>query len=51
MTKAEITKYFAKFGKKGGKATAEKLTPEERSAAASKAAKARWKAKNKVSAS
>jgi len=29
-------------GKMGGKARAEKLTPEERSAIASKAAKARW---------
>lgn len=31
-----------KGGKAGGKARAEKLTPEERSAIASKAAKARW---------
>lgn len=31
-----------KGGKKGGKARASKMTPEERSAAASKAAKARW---------
>jgi len=30
-------------GKKGGKARAEKLTPEERSEIARKAAKARWK--------
>jgi len=29
-------------GKKGGKARAAKLTPEQRSAAAKKAAKARW---------
>jgi hypothetical protein len=29
-------------GKKGGKARAEKLTPEERKKIASKAAKARW---------
>jgi hypothetical protein len=31
-----------KGGLKGGKARAEKMTPEERSAAAKKAAKARW---------
>jgi hypothetical protein len=29
-------------GKKGGKARAEKLTPEQRSAIAKKAAEARW---------
>jgi hypothetical protein len=33
-------------GKKGGKARAEKLTPEQRSAIAKKAAEARW-AKNR----
>ncbi|TSA58281.1 MAG: histone H1 [Methylophilaceae bacterium] len=32
-------------GKKGGKARAESLTPEQRSEIAKKAAKARWKAK------
>jgi len=32
----------SKGGKKGGKARAEKLTPEERSEIAKKAAKARW---------
>lgn len=31
-----------KGGKKGGRARADKLTPEERSEAARKAAKARW---------
>jgi hypothetical protein len=31
------------LGRKGGKATAKKLTPEQRSKAASKAAQARWK--------
>lgn len=34
-------------GKKGGKARAEKLTPEQRSEIAKKAAKARW-GKNKI---
>jgi hypothetical protein len=33
----------AKGGKKGGKARAKTLTPEERSAIAQKAAAARWK--------
>jgi hypothetical protein len=32
-------------GLKGGKARAEKMTPEERSASAKKAAEARWKKK------
>lgn len=32
-----------KGGKKGGKARAEKLSPEERSAIAKKAAQARWR--------
>ena len=41
-TRKEISEYFAKFGKKGGKATAQKLTPEQRKASAQKAAKARW---------
>jgi hypothetical protein len=33
-------------GKKGGKARAEKLTPEQRSEIARKAARARWKKKD-----
>jgi hypothetical protein len=33
-------------GKKGGKARAEKLTPEQRKEIARKAAKARWKTKD-----
>jgi hypothetical protein len=35
-----------KGGLKGGKARAEKLTPEERSAIAKKAAETRWKVKS-----
>lgn len=35
----------SKGGKKGGKARAEKLTPEERSEIAKKAAEARWEGK------
>ncbi len=34
-------------GKKGGKARAEKLTPEQRSEIAKKAAKARWDKKRR----
>ena len=41
-SKKEIREYFAKFGRKGGKATAKKMTPEERSEAARKAVQARW---------
>jgi hypothetical protein len=33
------------LGRKGGKATAQKRTPEQRSAAARKAVQARWKVK------
>ncbi len=42
MTRKEIREYFAKFGRKGGQATARKLTPEQRKAIALKAAQARW---------
>jgi hypothetical protein len=35
-----------KGGLKGGKARAAKMTPKQRSAAAKKAARARWKGKN-----
>jgi hypothetical protein len=41
-SKKEIREYFAKFGRKGGKATAAKLSPEERKRIARKAAQARW---------
>ena len=42
VTKSEILKYLRKQASKGGKATARKLTPEERTASARKAAQARW---------
>jgi len=46
-----VREYFAKEGRKGGKATAKNRTAEERSAAARKAVQARWaKAKNKKGA-
>jgi len=41
-TKDVLSDYLRKLGSKGGKATAKKLTPEQRKAAAQKAAKARW---------
>lgn len=41
-TKQEIRDYFAKFGRKGGKATASRMTPEERTEKMRKAARARW---------
>ena len=34
--------YVVEFARKGGKASAKKLTPEQRSEKARKAAKARW---------
>lgn len=36
------------LGRKGGEATAKKLTQKQRSAAARKAAEARWKSKEKA---
>lgn len=41
-SKQEIRDYFAKFGRKGGKATAKKMTPEERTEKMRRAAQARW---------
>jgi hypothetical protein len=45
-SKQEIRDYFAKFGRKGGLATANNRTPKERKAAARKAVKARWAKKS-----
>jgi len=42
VKRSEIAKYFAKFGKRGGKARAKKLTTEQRKESARKAAHARW---------
>lgn len=46
LTRSEISLFMAamgsKGGKKGGKARAAKMTAEEKSASASKAARARW---------
>jgi hypothetical protein len=41
----EAREYFAKEGRRGGKAYVKNTTPEERKAAASRAAKARWSKK------
>jgi hypothetical protein len=50
VSSKEIKQYLAKLGKKGGRATAQKLTPEQRTASARKAAQARWaKQKGKFS--
>lgn len=38
----EARDYFAKEGKRGGKARAKSMTPKERSEAARKAVAARW---------
>jgi len=43
VNRKELKKYFAKFGKQGGKSRAKKLTPEQRTESARKAAQARWK--------
>jgi general stress protein YciG len=48
VTKDEMSEYLRKLGRKGGKATAKKLTPEQRKEAARKAARARWAKKNKA---
>jgi len=41
-TKQEIREIFAKHGRKGGKAAARQMTPEQRKESARKAAQARW---------
>lgn len=42
MREADVKKAAVAMGRKGGKARAEKLTPEKRSEIAREAAKARW---------
>lgn len=50
--KSAIQKYLAEIGRKGGlkggKARADKLTPEQRKEIAKKAANSRWDKKNKA---
>jgi len=48
VNKVEITRYFAKFGKQGGKARASKLTKEQLRESAKKAAQARWAKERQV---
>jgi hypothetical protein len=44
----EAREYFAKFGREGAKQRLQKMTPEQRTAVARRAAQARWaKAKQK----
>jgi len=40
--KGVLSQYLAELGRKGAKATAKKLTPEQRKESARKAAQARW---------
>lgn len=49
MKKADISRVMREMGSKGGKNRAKKLTPEERTAIAKKAAAARWKKAEKAS--
>jgi hypothetical protein len=46
----EAREFFAKQGRKGGKAYAKNATPEQRKASAQKAARARWKKARKSDA-
>jgi hypothetical protein len=47
MNKGQRKQAAAALGRLGGKARAKRLTPEQRSAEAKRAAEARWKAKQK----
>ena len=47
---AELRKYLAKLGSKGGKKAAESMTSAQRSARAKKAAATRWRKKPGTSA-
>jgi hypothetical protein len=47
VKKKELSEYFAKLGKKGGKNRSGTLTPERRREIAKKAAAARWGTKGK----
>ena len=45
---AAIHEVFAQYGKQGGRARAESLTSEQRSALAKRAAEARWRAEREA---
>jgi hypothetical protein len=47
----EMQQMFRETGARGGKARAANMTPKQRSSAASRAAKARWKRAKKAPAS
>jgi hypothetical protein len=47
-SKREISEYFAKFGKEGGKKRARNMTPEQRQEASRKASQARWAKEKKA---
>jgi len=47
-TKQEIRDYFAKFGRKGGKTTASRMSPEQRAEKMRRAAQARWSKEKKT---
>jgi hypothetical protein len=42
MEKEELSRYLAKLGAKGGKATGQRMTKQQRVERARKAGKARW---------
>jgi len=46
IKKSELSRHLAELGRKGGKATANKRTAEQRKESARKAAQARWRKKN-----
>jgi hypothetical protein len=47
MDKADVSKYMAEVGRKGGKARLKTMTPEQRRASARKASKAAAEARKK----
>lgn len=48
VTAKELREYFAKMGRRGGKASRNSVTAEERKAQARKAAQARWAKKKRA---
>jgi len=49
--KAEVKAIFSRMGQKGGRVRADKMTKDERIAAATHAAKTRWAARREKAAS
>jgi hypothetical protein len=50
VTRKEISDYFRKFGKEGGKTRAKRMSPQERQDSARRAAQARWAKQKKKKA-